>query len=74
VRNLQAAGCGSLRTHGLTESFGAVEVDGEERDRAIAAYRAMAGKAIEPAFAKLPDAADHPTFRLEGPMGAAAKS
>jgi deazaflavin-dependent oxidoreductase (nitroreductase family) len=65
VRNLRAAGCGSLRAHGVTESFRAVEVEGEDRDRAIAAYRAAAGKPVEPAFAKLPDATDHPTFRLD---------
>jgi deazaflavin-dependent oxidoreductase (nitroreductase family) len=65
VRNLRAAGCGSLRSHGVTESFRAVEVEAEERDHAIAAYRAAAGKPVEPAFAKLPDATDHPTFRLD---------
>ena len=75
ARNLRAAGCGTLRSHGVTESFRAVEVVGEERDRAIAAYRAAVGKQIEPAFARLPNASDHPTFRLDdaavvsGPKG-----
>jgi hypothetical protein len=55
-----------LRSHGLTESFLAVEVDGLERDRGIAAYRTQAGKMLEPAFAMLPDAEDHPTFRIDG--------
>ena len=65
ILNLRAAGCGTLRHRGVSESFRAVEVDGAERDRVIAAYRAGAGKMVEPAFAKLPDPADHPTFRLE---------
>ena len=65
VCNLRKAGGGRLRSHGLTESFLVVEVDGMERDRAIAAYRTQAGKMLEPAFARLPDADDHPTFRLE---------
>jgi hypothetical protein len=54
-----------LRSNGLTESFLAVEVDGLERDRAIAAYRTQAGKMLEPAFARLPGAEDHPTFRID---------
>ena len=65
IRNLRAAGCGTLRNRGVTESFRAVEVEGEERDRVIAAYRAWLGKRVEPAFVKLPDPADHPTFRLD---------
>ena len=65
ILNLRASGCGTLRHRGVSESFRAVEVDGAERDRVIAAYRAAAGKMVEPAFAKLPDPADHPTFRLD---------
>jgi hypothetical protein len=49
----------------VTESFRAVEVLGDERDRVIATYRATYGKLFEKAFDKLPNAADHPTFRLE---------
>jgi hypothetical protein len=65
ILNLRTSGCGTLRHRGVSESFRAVEVDGAERDRVIAAYRAAAGKIVEPAFAKLPDPADHPTFRLD---------
>jgi deazaflavin-dependent oxidoreductase (nitroreductase family) len=65
ILNLRAAGCGTLRSHGVIESFRVVEVQGEERDRVIAAYRARYGKRVEPAFARLPDPNDHPTFRLE---------
>jgi deazaflavin-dependent oxidoreductase (nitroreductase family) len=75
ILNLRAAACGTLRHRGVSQSFRAVEVDGAERERVIAAYRAGAGRMVEPAFAKLPDPADHPTFRLDdmaiirGPMG-----
>jgi deazaflavin-dependent oxidoreductase (nitroreductase family) len=69
ILNLRAAGCGTLRQRGISESFRAVEVDGAERDRVIAAYRAALGKSVEPAFAKLPDPSDHPTFRLEDIRG-----
>jgi deazaflavin-dependent oxidoreductase (nitroreductase family) len=65
ILNLRSAGCGTLRARGVTETFRAVEVEGEERDRVIAAYRAALGKQVEAAFAKLPNAANHPTFRLE---------
>lgn len=65
ILNLRAAGCGSLRSHGITESFRAVEVMGNERDRVIDTYRATYGKRVQQAFEKLPNAADHPTFRLE---------
>jgi deazaflavin-dependent oxidoreductase (nitroreductase family) len=37
VRNLRAAGRGELRRKGQTEAFTAIEVDGDERDRVIAA-------------------------------------
>ena len=65
ILNLRAAACGSLRSHGVTESFRAVEVLDEERDRVIATYRASPGKSVQRDFEKLPNAADHPTFRLE---------
>jgi deazaflavin-dependent oxidoreductase (nitroreductase family) len=77
ILNLRAAGCGTLRQRGVSESFRAVEVAGEERDRVIAAYRAALGKHVEPSFAILPDPSDHPTFRLDdmavisGPKGKA---
>jgi hypothetical protein len=56
-----------LRSLGVTESFRAVEVQGEERDRAITAYRASVGNMVDSAFARLPDAADNATFRLDDP-------
>jgi deazaflavin-dependent oxidoreductase (nitroreductase family) len=68
VRNLRAAGRGQLRRKGRTEAFCAIEVDGDERDRVLAACRAQAAKAPK-VFSRDLDqrrgAADHPTFRVD---------
>jgi deazaflavin-dependent oxidoreductase (nitroreductase family) len=68
VRNLRAAGRGQLHYKDRTETFATIEVDGEERDRVIAAFHAKADKLLNRDFDRLPDAADHPTFRIE-PIG-----
>ena len=65
VRNLRAAGRGRLRHKGRMGAFTAIEVDGEERERVIAAFRAKADKLLTKEFERLPNAADHPTFRIE---------
>jgi deazaflavin-dependent oxidoreductase (nitroreductase family) len=65
VRNLRAAGRGTLAHAGTRRAFRAVEVDGDERDRVIAAFRAKADKLLSRDFDRLPNAADHPTFRVE---------
>jgi deazaflavin-dependent oxidoreductase (nitroreductase family) len=65
ILNLRAAGCGTLRWNGRTRAFKAVEVTGDERDRVIAGYRARYGKSVEAYFFQLPDAEQHPTFRLD---------
>jgi len=71
VRNLRAAGRCELRRRGRTETFTAVEVDGAERERAIAAYLGRLGPIrrdrdpVKKDFDRLPNAADHPTFRVE---------
>jgi deazaflavin-dependent oxidoreductase (nitroreductase family) len=65
VRNLRAAGRGNLVHAGRRRAFKAVEVDGDERDRVIAAFRAKADKQLSRDFDRLPNAADHPTFRVE---------
>jgi len=65
VRNLRAAGEGELpgpRDHG---TFAAREVPVAERAAVIAAYRAVAGRTVEPCFRDLPDPADHPVFVAE---------
>ena len=65
VRNLRAAGRGQLRFQGTTTSFRAVETEGPERDRIVAAYRAKQGRTVEGFFRELPEPADHPVFRVE---------
>jgi deazaflavin-dependent oxidoreductase (nitroreductase family) len=65
VRNLRAAGRGELRRKGRTEAFAAIEVDGSERDQVIATFRARTPKPFRRDFERLPDAADHPAFRVE---------
>jgi hypothetical protein len=49
---------------GRTQAFTAIEVEGNERDRVIAAYLARMGP-IKRDFDRRPGAADHPTFRVE---------
>jgi|SRR3990170_1981538 len=68
VRNLRAAGRGELRRKGRTWAFTGIEVDGDERARVIAALRARSNKLFDKDFDQLPDAADHPAFRME-PIG-----
>ena len=65
VRNLRAAGRGELRRKGRNEAFIAIEVDGDERDRVIAAFYARADRSLKQDFNRLPDAADHPAFRVQ---------
>jgi F420H(2)-dependent quinone reductase len=63
ARNLRASGTADLRYRGATHSFTAIEVEGPERDRVIAKYLAGSGP-IKSDFYRLPDSADHPTFRM----------
>lgn len=65
VRNLRAAGRGSVRHKGRTENFGAIEVEGDERERVIARFISKSPKPFRRDFDQRPSAADHPTFRLE---------
>jgi deazaflavin-dependent oxidoreductase (nitroreductase family) len=68
VRNLRAAGKGQLRMGGTHQDFRAVELQGTESDRIVAAYRDHMGRRSQSYFAALPDLPDHPVFRVE-PMG-----
>jgi len=65
VRNPRAAGEGGLQGRGTSERFAAREVPVAERPAVIAAYRGVAGRAVEPCFRDLPDPADHPVFVVE---------
>jgi deazaflavin-dependent oxidoreductase (nitroreductase family) len=64
VRNLRAAGKGELSSKGHSVKFDAVEVQVEERGDIIARYRQVAGRVVNRYFAKLPEARDHPVFKV----------
>jgi hypothetical protein len=61
VRNVRAAGSVDV---GAT-TFRATELAVDERAPVIATYRAVAGKTVETYFTQLPNAEDHPVFRLD---------
>jgi deazaflavin-dependent oxidoreductase (nitroreductase family) len=65
VRNLRAARRGELLHKGSTQVFNAIEVEGDERNRVIAAFEKRTPRPFRRDFDQRPDAADHPTFRLE---------
>jgi hypothetical protein len=65
ARNLRAAGCAEFRYRGKTKPFRAVELQGDERDRVVAAYRDRFGKRTAGFFRALPNLADHPVFRMD---------
>jgi hypothetical protein len=60
VKNLRAAGEGELNG----ARFGAVEVPIDERGPILDRYQEVCGRAVAPHFKALPDASDHPTFRV----------
>lgn len=64
VRNLRVNPRITLTTKGSAEDFTATEIPVEDRPPVLTAYRAKAGRSVEGYFATLPDAADHPVFRL----------
>lgn len=64
VKNLRANPVVTLRTRTVTARFTAAEIPVDQRDPVLAAYRVKAGKQVDGYFAKLPDPADHPVFRL----------
>ena len=65
VRNLREAGGGEIESKRTLEAFRAAEIPLEQRDPIIAAYRVKAGKTVETYFKQLPDAKDHPVFRVD---------
>lgn len=62
VRNLRAA---SGEAEFAGESVRATEVSVEERPPILAAFQQKTGRTVQSYFKKLPDPADHPTFRME---------
>ena len=65
VRNLRAAGGKAvLKRRGKSENISTVEIPVEERAPIIDAYKKKAGRVVEGYFKQLPNATDHPTFRI----------
>ena len=64
VKNLRADPVVTLKTRTSVARFSASEIPVEQRPPILAAYRIRAGKQVDGYFAKLPDPADHPVFRL----------
>jgi hypothetical protein len=60
VKNLRASGEGELGG----ERVQAVEIPVGERGPILDRYEEVAGRAVESHFKALPDASDHPTFRV----------
>ncbi len=73
VRNLRAAGEAEYRERGRRQRFQPLEVSGEERDSVLAAYRAHYGRRVAAMFTELPDADQHPVFRIEPLPGGPAR-
>jgi deazaflavin-dependent oxidoreductase (nitroreductase family) len=64
-RNARAVGEVSLKIKGEEHRYRAIEVPVEERPPLIAAYLDRWGNQTRGQFEKLPDPADHPTFKLD---------
>lgn len=64
VKNVRANPAVTLTAKGSAKRFTATELPVPSRPPVLEAYRAKAGKAVDGYFAKLPDAVDHPAFRL----------
>jgi deazaflavin-dependent oxidoreductase (nitroreductase family) len=64
VRNLRAAGRCELRGRHQPGSYFAVELPVDQRAAVVAGYRVRAGRSADGCWARLPDDADHPVFRL----------
>ncbi|WP_319437245.1 nitroreductase/quinone reductase family protein [Mycobacterium sp. RTGN5] len=65
VKNVRANPVVILETKVGAARFTAAEVPAPDRPPVLQAYRIKAGKTVDGYFAKLPDPADHPVFRLE---------
>jgi hypothetical protein len=69
VKNLRRAVSVELRERGNAQRFTPVEIPVAGRAPILDAYRAKAGRMVDTYWKRLPDAADHPTFRLDPPGG-----
>jgi hypothetical protein len=67
VRNLRATSPDERRWPARIEPFRSTEIDDNEKPPIIEAYLARWGYHVRPYFRALPNAADHPRFRIERP-------
>jgi deazaflavin-dependent oxidoreductase (nitroreductase family) len=65
VLNLRAAGECELQRKGRSNAYTAIEVEGDERDRVIAKYLSRLPAPVKNDFARRPEPAHHPVFRVE---------
>ena len=65
VKNVRANPVVILDTKVGAARFTAAELPAADRPPVLQAYRVKAGKTVDGYFAKLPDPADHPVFRLD---------
>jgi deazaflavin-dependent oxidoreductase (nitroreductase family) len=65
VRNLRAIGQGELRSRGRVDRFRPVEIADDAKPAIIEAYLRRWGYQVRPYFEALPNAADHPVFRID---------
>lgn len=65
ARNLRAAGRGELRWRGRIERFRFTEIPDDAKPPIVEAYLARWGYQVRPYFKALPNAADHPVFKIE---------
>ncbi|CAJ1585577.1 nitroreductase/quinone reductase family protein [[Mycobacterium] wendilense] len=64
VKNVRATPQVGLRNRSGLSRYTAVEIPVDARPAIIEAYRSKLGKVVEGYFRDLPDAADHPVFKL----------
>lgn len=64
VRNVRAAGIVRVGQKGKFETYAATEVAVEARADIVRAYRKKAGREVNGYWRKLPQDAEHPTFKL----------
>jgi deazaflavin-dependent oxidoreductase (nitroreductase family) len=64
VKNVRAAGVVQLGQKRKFVKYAATEVPAGERSGIIAAYRQKTGREVDRYWKKLPQDADHPTFKL----------
>ncbi len=64
VRNLRAAGGGTLRRFARRHAFTAVKITDADKPPIIAAYRRRWDYQVRPLFEALPEPRQHPVFRI----------